>query len=80
MVGNSMGGAVELAQFNFVNPVPQMQRAKMPSANVDMLAQYFLKNGAKLSPQVRKAGISHFLRTFESYKRMGVMHTCTRSS
>ena len=66
MVVNSMGGAVELAQFNFVNPVPQMQRVKklkMPSANVDMIAQYFLKDGVRLSPQVREASISHYVHT-----------------
>jgi len=79
MVGNSMGGAVELAQFNFVNPVPQMQRAKMPSANVDMLAQYFLKNGAKLSPQEAmstiKAWNSH--PTMETATLMGATPAAT---
>jgi hypothetical protein len=30
-----------------------VDKVKMPTANMDELTQYFLKNGAKLSPAVR---------------------------
>lgn len=30
-----------------------VDKVKMPTANMDELTQYFLKNGAKLSPEVR---------------------------
>ena len=32
-----------------------VDKVKMPTANMDELTQYFLKNGAKLSPAVRTA-------------------------
>ena len=43
----------ELMQVSVTVPtVTQVQSVKMPSANVDMLAQYFLQHGAQLSPKV----------------------------
>lgn len=54
-VGTGMGGRAELAAFTSgieVNIVEQVKPVKMPTANVAMLAQYFLKSGAQLSTQV----------------------------
>jgi hypothetical protein len=50
-----MGGRAELEAFTSgieVNVVEQVKPVKMPTANVAMLAQYFLKSGAQLSTQV----------------------------
>ena len=36
---------------------------KMPTANMDELTQYFLKNGAKLTPEVRSLYVRVLIRT-----------------
>jgi len=42
----------ELMQVSVTVPtVTQVENVKMPTANVEMLAQYFLKHGAQLSPK-----------------------------
>ena len=51
----NVGGRAELAAFTSgiqVQVVEQVQPVKMPTASMDMLAQYFLKSGSKLSTQV----------------------------
>ena len=51
----NVGGRAELAAFTSgiqVQVVEQVQPVKMPTASMDMLAQYFLKSGFKLSTQV----------------------------
>ena len=63
-VGTGMGGRAELEAFTSgieVNVVEQVKPVKMPTANVAMLAQYFLKSGAQLSTQVR--GVTEEPRT-----------------
>ena len=50
-----VGGRAELAAFTSgikVQVVEQVHPVKMPTASMDMLAQYFLKSGSKLSTQV----------------------------
>jgi len=43
----------ELIGILEVKQIP-MPTIAMPKANVDMLAEYFLKNGAMLSPKVKR--------------------------
>lgn len=43
----------ELMQVSVTVPsATEVKDVKMPTANVEMLAQYFLKHGAQLSPKV----------------------------
>jgi hypothetical protein len=51
MLGQST--QTELMQVSVTVPtVTAVKDVKMPTANVEMLAQYFLRHGAQLSPKV----------------------------
>ena len=53
-----MGGRAELEAFTSgieVNVVEQVKPVKMPTANVAMLAQYFLKSGAQQAAETQLA-------------------------
>jgi len=77
-----VGGRAELAAFTSgiqVQVVEQVQPVKMPTASMDMLAQYFLKSGSKLSTQEALSAVKAWTAhpTMETAQLMGSTQAAT---